>query len=149
MAKANFAMGCFWKPEALFRQMRGVIDTTVGYCGGHVQDPTYRQVCSEDTGHAEAVLVEYDPKKVSFTDLLNVFWNNHSVSTQGRQGPDVTSQYRSAIFCMDEAQLAEATASRDAKAGGAKLDVQITLSDRFYPAEEYHQRYLEKQGSPA
>lgn len=133
----------------MFRQTRGVVDTTVGYCGGHVQNPTYRLVCGSDTGHAEAVLVEYDPAQISYTDLLNIFWNNHSISTAGRRGPDVTSQYRSAIFCMNEAQLAQARAYRDAQPGADTLDVQIDISGEFYPAEEYHQRYLEKQGSPA
>ncbi len=146
MAKANFAMGCFWKPEAIFRQVRGVTDATVGYCGGHAENPTYRQVCAGDTGHAEAVLVEYDPEHGSYENLLKVFWNNHNPTTANRQGPDVGSQYRSAIFCMDDEQLQAATASRDAQPDAENIVTQIEPSGPFYPAEEYHQRYLEKQG---
>ena len=146
MAKANFAMGCFWKPEAIFRQIRGVTDTTVGYCGGHVENPTYRLVCGSDTGHAEAVLVEYDPSQISYGDLLKVFWSNHNPTTANRQGPDLGSQYRSAIFCMTDEQLSAATASRDAQTNAQDIVTQIEPSGPFYPAEEYHQRYLEKQG---
>ena len=146
MAKANFAMGCFWKPEATFRQVRGIIDTTVGYCGGHTENPTYRQVCAGDTSHAEAVLLEYDPEQVSYEGLLKVFWSNHNPRSENQQGPDVGSQYRSAIFCMTNEQLRLATESRDAQPEADKIVTQIEPSGPFYPAEEYHQRYLEKQG---
>lgn len=151
MAKASFAMGCFWRPEVIFRRVPGVLDTTVGYSGGHVANPSYRQVCAGDTGHAETVQVEYDPDQVGYADLLRVFWNNHNPTTRDRQGPDVGSQYRSAIFCHDDEQLQAARASRDelerAGAYDAPIVTEIEPAGPFYPAEDYHQRYLEKQGA--
>lgn len=151
MAKACFAMGCFWKPEVVFRSVPGVNDAVVGYCGGHTAEPTYREVCSGRTGHAEAVMVDFDPDQVSYTDLLEVFWANHNPTTRNRQGPDAGSQYRSAIFTADAEQQRAAEASRDQQeaAGrfGQPVVTEIEALKTFYPAKEYHQRYLEKHGA--
>lgn len=150
MAEAIFAMGCFWKPEVIFRQVRGVTDATVGYCGGQVDNPDYHQVCRGNTGHAESVRVEYDPTQVSYEDLLNVFWGNHNPATRSRQGVDIGSQYRSAVFCLDDAQLHSAQASRtelqNSQRVAGNIVTQIVSAGVFYPAEDYHQRYLEKHG---
>jgi peptide-methionine (S)-S-oxide reductase len=150
MAKATFAAGCFWGVEAAFRQLKGVTSTTVGYIGGTLHDPTYHDVCTGRTGHAEAVQVEYDPSQVSYDDLLRVFWENHDPTTLDRQGPDVGTQYRSAIFYHTPEQEAAAKASKDAlaKSGRFKRPIvtEIQPAPEFWQAEDYHQQYLEKRG---
>ena len=150
MEKATFAAGCFWGVEADFRDVEGVVKTTVGYTGGHFANPTYEDVCSDRTGHAEAVLVEFDPGIVSYKGLLEAFWSIHDPTTLNRQGPDVGSQYRSAVFYHNEAQKAAALASRDALAKSNKykrpIATEISPADVFWPAEEYHQQYFEKRG---
>jgi peptide-methionine (S)-S-oxide reductase len=150
MAKAIFAAGCFWGVEATFRQIPGVIATRVGYIGGKTQNPTYKDVCSDETGHAEAVEVEYDPGKVSYEKLLDAFWENHDPTQLNRQGPDYGSQYRSAIFFTTPEQEKEAKASKEAreKSGAYRKPIvtQIVPEVAFYPAEDYHQQYLEKRG---
>ena len=147
---ATFAAGCFWGVEATFRQIPGVKATAVGYIGGHTKAPTYEDVCYRDTGHAEAVQVEYDPAQVSYEALLAVFYENHDPTTLNRQGPDVGEQYRSAIFYHDESQREAAQVATDRlQASGAfrrPIVTQIVPAPTFYPAEEYHQRYLEKRG---
>jgi len=150
MAKALFGAGCFWGVEAAFRQVEGVLATAVGYSGGRQENPTYESVCSGKTGHAEVVEVEYDPSKVSYEQLLDVFWENHDPTTLNRQGPDVGEQYRSAIFFQTPEQEAAALASKERleKSGRYKRPIvtEITPARTFYRAEEYHQRYLEKHG---
>ncbi|MBN35651.1 MAG: peptide-methionine (S)-S-oxide reductase [Rhodospirillaceae bacterium] len=151
MAKATFAAGCFWSPEETFSQIPGVNDTAVGYVGGHTERPTYEQVCSSQTGHAEAVEVDYDPEQVSYDDLLKVFWEIHDPTTLNRQGPDVGSQYRSAIFVHDDDQRAAATATRDAQQEARHDDrtvvTEIVDAPTFWRAEDYHQRFIEKRRS--
>jgi len=153
MAKATFAAGCFWGVEATFRQLPGVISTRVGYTGGSMPNPTYQDVCNDDTGHAEAVEVEYDPAKVSYEQLLKVFWENHDPTQLNRQGPDWGSQYRSAIFFHSPEQEAAAKLSKENldKSGQYRKPVvtQIVPATTFYPAEDYHQQYLEKRGLAA
>ncbi len=148
--RATFAAGCFWGVEALFRQVKGVTNATVGYTGGTTKNPTYEQVCGHGTGHAEAVLVEYDPKQVTYDELLEVFWNNHNPTTRNRQGPDVGSQYRSAVFYHTPAQQASAEAMKQrldkSRKFPAPIVTEIVPAVEFYPAEEYHQRYFEKHG---
>jgi peptide-methionine (S)-S-oxide reductase len=150
MAKATFAAGCFWGVEAAFRQLPGVISTRVGYIGGQTPNPTYQEVCTDRTGHAEAVEVEYDPSKISYEQLLNVFWENHDPTTLNRQGPDRGTQYRSAIFFHTPEQETQAQASKEAwdKSGRFrnKIVTQIVPAPAFYQAEDYHQQYLEKRG---
>jgi len=148
MEKATFGAGCFWGVEAEFRKVPGVTRTTVGYSGGTLPNPTYRDVCSDQTGHAEVVQVEFDPSQVSYDTLLNVFWENHDPTTLNRQGPDVGTQYRSAIFFHDAKQEAAAGASKAEvqKRSRRPIVTEITPASQFYPAEEYHQRYLEKRG---
>ena len=145
---ATFGAGCFWGVEAAFRQVHGVLQTAVGYTGGHVPDPTYGQVCRHRTGHAEAVEVWFDPGQVSYEQLLQVFWQVHNPATRNRQGFDFGSQYRSAIFYHDARQQEAAIASRDAEQRSVRRRIvtQITPASAFYRAEEYHQRYVEKHG---
>ena len=150
LAKATFGAGCFWGVEVAFRQVPGVVSTKVGYLGGTLPHPTYEDVCSGRTGHAEVVEVTYDPGRVSYEDLLNVFWTNHDPTTLNRQGPDRGTQYRSAIFYHDEKQREAATMSKDSLGATGRFPrpivTEITPASTFYPAEEYHQRYLEKHG---
>ncbi len=148
--KATFAAGCFWGVEAMFRRLNGVLDATVGYTDGSTLDPNYEAVCRGDTGHAEAVEVCFDPARISYKKLLAVFWDSHNPTTRNRQGPDVGSQYRSAIFCHSPEQQTAAEASRNyhqSELGeGRPIVTQIVAASTFYRAEEYHQRYLEKHG---
>ncbi len=150
MAKASFAAGCFWGVEAAFRQIEGVLETAVGYLGGRTENPTYESVCSGLTGHAETVEVEYDPAKVKYERLLDVFWENHDPTTLNRQGPDVGEQYRSAIFFQTPEQETSARASKEKqeKSGRYKRPIvtEIAPASTFWRAEEYHQQYLEKRG---
>jgi peptide methionine sulfoxide reductase msrA/msrB len=147
---ATFAAGCFWGVEETFRQIPGVKSTSVGYTGGHFDDPTYKDVCTDGTGHAEAVEVIYDPAKVSYDQLLKVFWENHDPTTLNRQGPDSGTQYRSAIFYHSPEQKAAAEASKKALAASGKFGraivTEIAPAKTFWKAEEYHQQYLEKRG---
>jgi len=150
VAKATFAAGCFWGVEDAFRQLKGVISTTVGYTGGTKVNPTYKDVCTGATGHAEAVDVEFDPNQVSYLELLATFWKSHDPTTMNRQGPDIGTQYRSAIFFHDPEQEKEA---RDSKTILEQQGVfrrpivtQILPAGPFYRAEDYHQQYFEKQG---
>ena len=151
MAQASFAAGCFWGIEAAFRKREGVISTSVGYTGGSTQDPSYEEVCSGRTGHAEAVLVEYDPAKVSYAQLLELFWQIHDPTTPNRQGPDIGTQYRSAIYAHDAEQEAAAKASREAAAGrfARPIVTEIAPAGPFHKAEDYHQQYFEKRGRKA
>jgi len=150
MAKAIFAAGCFWGVEATFRQLPGVISTRVGYTGGQLPSPTYKDVCTDRTGHAEAVEVEYDPSRLSYEKLLDVFWENHDPTQLNRQGPDWGTQYRSAIFFTSPEQEAAARASKERleKSGRYNQPIvsQIVPASTFYEAEDYHQQYLEKRG---
>ena len=145
---AIFAAGCFWGVEAEFRALPGVTQTRVGYSGGTAERPSYERVCRGRTGHAEAVEVIFDPGTISYDELLGRFWSIHNATTRNRQGWDVGSQYRSAIFTSDEAQHAAALASRDARQAGTrrKIVTEIAPAGHFWPAEEHHQRYFEKQG---
>ncbi len=149
MEKATFAAGCFWGVEAAFRKVEGVTSTQVGYAGGSREDPTYEEVCTGETGHAEVLQVEYDPSQVSYDELLAVFWEIHDPTTLNRQGPDVGAQYRSAIFSHDAEQEAAARASKEKlqKSGGFGREIvtEITPASTFHRAEEYHQQYLEKR----
>jgi peptide-methionine (S)-S-oxide reductase len=151
--KATFGAGCFWGVEAAFRQVQGVVETAVGYAGGSSKNPTYREVCSGRSGHAEVVQVVYDPKRVSYDDLLEVFWDCHDPTTLNRQGPDFGTQYRSVILYHDAEQEAAAKASKDKQDGSGRYSrpivTQIVPMTEFYRAEEYHQRYLEKHGRAA
>jgi peptide-methionine (S)-S-oxide reductase len=146
--KATFGAGCFWGVEAAFRRLDGVSGTRVGYAGGKVENPTYKEVCRDNTGHAEVVEVTYDPEKVPYEQLLAVFWAEHDPTQVNRQGPDVGSQYRSAIFTYDEAQRAAAEASRAQVQSRLGRSVATTIEDAppFWEAEDYHQQYLEKRG---
>lgn len=150
MEKATFAAGCFWGVESVFSQVEGVVSTAVGYMGGAMKNPTYRDVCTDETGHAEVVYLEYDPARVSYDSLLKVFWENHDPTTLNRQGPDVGTQYRSAIFFYTPEQEAAAKASKERleKSGRFKRPIatEITPAPEFYRAEEYHQKYLAKRG---
>ena len=150
VAKAMFAAGCFWGVEAAFRKVEGVLDTAVGYSGGRTGNPTYRQVCTGRTGHAETVLVEFDPAVVSYEKLLDVFWKSHDPTQANRQGPDVGTQYRSAIFYLNRTQerAAEASKARLELSGMLRRPIatEIAAASEFYRAEEYHQMYYEKRG---
>lgn len=148
--KATFGAGCFWCVEAEFRKVKGITSTTVGYIGGSLKNPTYEDVCTGQTGHAEAVQVEYDPSVLSYEQLLDVFWNNHDPTSLNRQGPDVGIQYRSAIFYHDAEQesIAKASKKKLQESGRYTKEVvtQIIPATEFYKAEEYHQQYYEKCG---
>jgi len=150
LEKATFGAGCFWGVEAAFRQIPGVVATRVGYIGGNVENATYELVCSHTTGHAEAVEVTYDPERVSYEELLDVFWAKHNPTTKNRQGLDIGSQYRSAIFFHSPEQ--ETAALRTKEEHQAKLHwpkkivTEIVPAPEFYEAEDYHQQYLEKRG---
>jgi peptide-methionine (S)-S-oxide reductase len=148
LERATFAAGCFWGVEASFREIEGVVRTRVGYTGGHTADPTYEQVCSDATGHAEALEVWFDPALVSYDDLLGVFWSIHDPTTRNRQGWDFGSQYRSAIFFHGAEQEKVASASRDERQAALTRPIatEITPATTFYAAEDYHQRYFEKHG---
>lgn len=150
METAIFGAGCFWGVEEAFRRVKGVVSTEVGYSGGFAKNPTYNEVCSGSTGHAEVVKVEYDPSEISYRDLLHVFWSIHDPTTPNRQGPDVGEQYRSAIFYANENQRQAAVESKDEieKTGRFKNPVVTAIEPAgpFYRAEEYHQRYVEKHG---
>ncbi len=146
--KATFGAGCFWGVEAAFRQLDGVTATAVGYLGGKLESPTYEQVCSGRTGHAEVVQVEYDPEQVAYADVLATFWRVHNPTQRNRQGWDLGSQYRSAIFFHTPEQQSAAEASKRERQGDYRKPIrtEITPASRFYRAEEYHQRYMEKRG---
>jgi peptide-methionine (S)-S-oxide reductase len=150
METATFGAGCFWGVEETFRQIPGVVDTAVGYLGGQKQNPTYQDVCTDETGHAEVVQVTYDPAKVNYEKLLDVFWEAHDPTTVNRQGPDIGTQYRSAIFFHSPEQERIARASKERMQGSGKfrrpIVTEITPASTFYRAEEYHQKYLAKRG---
>jgi peptide-methionine (S)-S-oxide reductase len=149
MNRAYFAAGCFWGVEATFRKLPGVVDTAVGYMGGTTDAPTYEQVCSGTTGHAETVEVQFDPARISYDQLLDAFWGCHDPTTLDRQGPDHGTQYRSAVFYSDDEQRAAAAASRarqqESGARARPIVTEITEAGPFHRAEEYHQRYLERR----
>ncbi len=148
--KATFAAGCFWGVESVFEQLTGVKATLVGYTGGKTESPTYEQVCSDSTGHAEAVQVEFDPSVIAYEALLDVFFKNHDPTTLNRQGPDEGTQYRSAVFYHSEEQKKQAEAFREKLINEKKFKrpivTEIKPAETFYPAEEYHQKYLKKRG---
>jgi len=148
MEKATFAAGCFWGVEAAFRQIEGVTDGRVGYTGGKLENPTYRDVCTDRTGHAEAIEITFDPAKVSYDALLDKFWTFHDPTTLNRQGPDFGTQYRSAIFFHSPEQEKAARASKERWQSQFEKPIvtQLVPAATFYPAEDYHQRYLEKRG---
>ncbi len=147
-AIATFAAGCFWGVEEVFRTLPGVLKTCVGYTGGHVKNATYKQVCTDTTGHAEAVEITYDPSKISYETLLDVFWKNHDPTSLNAQGLDVGTQYRSAIFYHTEEQHQQALASkkRIEEQIKEKIVTEIVSTKEFYEAEDYHQQYLKKRG---
>ena len=148
--KATFAAGCFWHVEDLLNKTNGVKSSAVGYIGGQLPNPTYEEVCTDKTGHAEAVEVNYDPNEISFEELLDVFWSNHNPTTLNRQGPDVGIQYRSAIFYHDKKQKEIAENSKHSLEKSKKYDnpivTEIVPAPTFYKAEEYHQKYFKKHG---
>lgn len=150
MDTATLGAGCFWGVEAAFRKIKGVVDVTVGYSGGITKNPTYKEVCTDRTGHAEVVQIQFHPAVVTYDELLNVFWRIHNPTTLNRQGPDIGSQYRSVIFYHSPTQEAAARASKERlqRSGQYKnyIVTEIAPAQTFYPAEEYHQRYLEKHG---
>jgi len=149
MAIATFAAGCFWGVEETFRNVPGVTDTAVGYTGGHTANPTYEEVCSHTTGHAEAVRVVYDPTQVTYEELLKVFWDSHNPTTPDRQGPDVGSQYRSAVFYHTPEQRDAALRMKEELEAsgrfGSPIVTEVTPASEFYVAEEYHQQYLARR----
>ena len=146
---ASFSAGCFWGTEDIFRQVPGVVATAVGYTGGHLDNPTYEDVCTHTTGHAETVLVEFDPAKTSYKKLLAVFWENHDPTTPNQQGPDFGTNYRSAIWCFDQDQLAQAKQSLAEAQSKLKhrIVTEINMTQPFWLAEDYHQQYDEKHGT--
>ena len=148
--KATFGAGCFWHVEDLFLKTKGVKSTKAGYTGGTLKNPTYEEVCTDKTGHAEAVEIEYDPNEISYDELLDIFWNNHDPTSLNRQGPDVGIQYRSSIFVHDESQKLTAQKSKEKFNSSGKFSktivTEIVPSPEFYTAEEYHQKYFQKHG---
>lgn len=148
--KATFGAGCFWGVEAAYRQIPGVLSTAVGYLGGTLDNPSYHDVCTGRTGHAEVVQVDYDPSRITYDDLLTVFWENHDPTTLNRQGPDIGTQYRSAIFYHDDEQKEAAIKSKEERERSGRyrkpIVTEITPATEFYMAEDYHQQYLEKRG---
>lgn len=148
--KASFAAGCFWGVEAAFRELKGVVSTTVGYMGGHTENPTYKDVCSGRTGHAETVQIIYDPTVVTYEKLLETFWNTHNPTTKNRQGPDIGEQYRSIIFYHNNKQKELAIKSKQDLEASERYKMPIVTeiipAEKFYRAEDYHQQYLEKRG---
>ena len=151
MEKATFAAGCFWVVEAIFRQVKGVKTTCVGYTGGITENPTYEEICADKTAHAEAVEIIYDPACISYQDLLEIFWKQHNPTTLNRQGPDIGPQYRSAIFYHNEAQkeaalISKALLQQSEAYRNQTIVTEIVRAGIFYKAEEYHQQYLEKRG---
>jgi len=148
--RASFAAGCFWGVEAAFRELKGVVSTMVGYMGGSTADPTYGDVCTGNTGHAETVQVTFDPSRISFGKLLETFWNKHDPTTPNRQGPDIGEQYRSIIFYHSEEQKNLAIESKEKLEASGKyknpIVTEIIPAPKFYAAEDYHQQYLEKRG---
>lgn len=150
LEKAMFAAGCFWKVQYVFSKVPGVVRTAVGYSGGKIDQPNYKQVCTDTTGHAEVVLVEYDPTKVTYKKLLDTFWTTHDPTTLNRQGPDFGTQYRSAVFYMNDAQKTEAQQVKDQlnKSGKFRSPIvtEITAAAPFFKAEDYHQDYFVKNG---
>ncbi|MFA4886924.1 MAG: peptide-methionine (S)-S-oxide reductase MsrA [Candidatus Nanoarchaeia archaeon] len=150
METATFAAGCFWGVEKTFSETKGVTKTTAGYAGGHTKNPTYKEVCTDTTGHAEAVQVEFDPKVISYEEVLEVFWKLHDPTTPNRQGPDEGSQYRSAIFYESESQKKKALQSKEKLEKSKKykypIVTEIVKLEKFYKAEEYHQQYLKRKG---
>lgn len=148
---ATFGMGCFWGAESLFMRVKGVKRTAVGYMGGHTKNPTYEEVCTDRTGHAEVVQLEFDPNEVAYEELLKIFWENHDPTTPNRQGPDYGTQYRSIVFYHSEEQRKKAEEIKAMLASSRKYKGQIVTeivpASEFYRAEEYHQKYLEKKGS--
>jgi peptide-methionine (S)-S-oxide reductase len=148
--KATFGAGCFWHVEDLFRKTKGVKSTKAGYTGGNLTNPTYEEVCTDKTGHAEAVEIEYDPDEISYEELLDVFWNNHDPTSLNRQGPDVGIQYRSSIFFHNETQKQTAQKLKEKLNSSGKFSkpivTEIVPSPEFYNAEEYHQKYFQKHG---
>ncbi len=148
--KATFGAGCFWHVEDLFSKIKGVKSTKVGYTGGNLTNPTYEEVCTDRTGHAEAVEIEYDPNEISYQELLGVFWNSHDPTSLNRQGPDIGIQYRSSIFFHNESQKQDAEKSKEKLDSSGKFSkiivTEIVPSPEFYKAEEYHQKYIQKSG---
>jgi peptide-methionine (S)-S-oxide reductase len=153
MEKATFGAGCFWHVEEAFRHLKGVTSVTVGYMGGTLKNPTYEEVCTDKTGHAEVVEIIYQPEKISYEELLNVFWDIHDPTTKNRQGPDIGTQYRSIIFYYTLEQKTAAETSKknleQSRKYKKKIVTEITKATTFYPAEEYHQQYLAKHGLAA
>jgi peptide-methionine (S)-S-oxide reductase len=151
MEKATFGAGCFWGVQAAFDRIPGVVETLVGYEGGAAENPTYRQVCTDGTGHAEVLQVTFDPEKVSYAQLLDAFFNEHNPTQLNRQGPDHGAQYRSVIFYHSPQQKAAADAAitrlTEEKKFSRPIVTQVTPAETFWPAEEYHQKYLEKRGA--
>ena len=148
MEIATFAAGCFWGVEAEFQKIKGITKTTVGYTGGKTKNPTYEQVCTNKTGHAEAIQIMYNPEQIKYDRILEIFWNIHNPTQLNRQGPDIGTQYRSAIFYHSEEQkkIAEQSKESKQKQYNKKIVTEIIPAQEFYPAKEYHQKYLEKQG---
>jgi peptide-methionine (S)-S-oxide reductase len=147
--RATFGVGCFWGPEETFRKVDGVTSTSVGFMGGSLGNPTYEEVCSGRTGHAEVVAVEFDPSRIAYPDLLEIFWACHDPTTRNRQGPDIGTQYRSVLFFHSPEQEAAARVSKEKleRSGRYRSEIvtEIAPASSYYPADEYHQRYLEKR----